>query len=160
MPDLWCKSGIEAGHGTHDYLIDLSNGDSKAITPEGIAGVELSPNGMSAAVQGPDGNWGTWLLEGDGIRTIPGLGSNHRVIGWSPDGGSVYAVSSRAAVKRHEVYQVNAATGKMQLWRNFGEDAGAGVSAFAAPHLSSDGTAYAYIYTRTLSEAYVVTGLK
>ena len=32
-------SGIEAGHGGRDYLIDLSSGDSKPITPEGIAGV-------------------------------------------------------------------------------------------------------------------------
>ena len=42
----------------------------------------------------------------------------------------------------------------------FGAEAGAGVTATGAPHFSSDGTAYAYVYVRTLSEAYVVTGLK
>jgi len=32
-------TGIEAGHGLRDYLIDLSSGDSKPITPEGIVGI-------------------------------------------------------------------------------------------------------------------------
>jgi len=43
-------SGIEAGHGARDYLIDLSDGTSKPITPEGVVGVHLSPDGKSTAV--------------------------------------------------------------------------------------------------------------
>jgi eukaryotic-like serine/threonine-protein kinase len=39
--------GIEAGHGARDYLIDLSNGNAKPITPDGIAGVQLSPDGVA-----------------------------------------------------------------------------------------------------------------
>ena len=46
-------TGIEAGHGRRDYLIDLNNGDSKPMTPEGVAGMHLSPDGSSAAVTGP-----------------------------------------------------------------------------------------------------------
>ncbi len=48
--------GIEAGHGGRDYVIDLSNGDSKAITPEGMGGVQLSPDGKSVAVRAPMGS--------------------------------------------------------------------------------------------------------
>jgi len=66
-------SGIEAGHGGRDYLIDLNSGDSKAITPEGMVGVNLSPDGRSVAVLGPDGKWGIWPLNGSGFRAIPGL---------------------------------------------------------------------------------------
>jgi Tol biopolymer transport system component len=153
-------SGIEAGHGARDYLIDVSNGDSKPITPEGIAGTQLSPDGKSAAVLGSDGKLGIWPLDGSGIRLIPGLDSKYYVTGWSPDGGSVYAVSSRLSEKTAQVYRVDTVTGKMGLWRTFGAEAGAGVSSVGGPHLSSDGTAYAYIYVRVLSEAYVVTGLK
>jgi Tol biopolymer transport system component len=152
--------GIEAGHGARDYLIDLSSGDSKPVTPEGIAGVHLSPDGRSTAVLGPDGKWGIWPLEGGGVRTIPGLDSNYYVSGWSPDGESVYATLNRISEKTAKVYRVNAVTGKMELWRTFGAEAGAGVSGVGAPAFSSDGTAYAYVYVRTLSEAYVVSGLK
>lgn len=153
-------SGIEAGHGGRDYVIDLSNGDSKPITPEGVTGTNLSPDGSSIAVRGPDGNWGVWLLAGSSIRGIPGLDSHYNVTGWSPDGGSLYAVPRGGNRKIAQLYQVNTVTGKMELWKTFGADAAAGVSTVAAPRFSSDGTAYAYIYVRVLSQAYVVTGLK
>ena len=153
-------AGIEAGHGARDYVIDLSNGDSKPITPEGVAGTNIAPDGSSIAVRGPDGNWGLWLLAGGSIRGIPGLDSHYNVTGWSPDGGSLYVVRRGGNRKIAQLYQVNAVTGKMELWKTFGADAAAGVSTVAAPHFSRDGSAYAYIYVRVLSQAYVVTGLK
>lgn len=153
-------AGIETGHGARDYLIDVSSGDSKPITPEGISGTQLSPDGRSTAVLGPDGKLGIWPLDGSGLRLIPGLDSKYYVTGWSPDGGSVYAVSSRLSEKTAKVYRVNTVTGKMELWKTFGAEAGAGVFSVGGPRLSSDGTAYAYVYVRVLSEAYVVTGLK
>ena len=152
-------SGIENGHGRRDYLIDLSNGDSKPVTPEGVSGVHLAADGRSAAVLGPDGKWGIWPLEGGGIHPIPGLDSKYYVAVWFPDGISIYVASSRSE-KAVKVYRVNSQTGKMELWKTFGAEAGAGVTETGAPHFSSDGTAYAYDYVRTLSEAYVVTGLK
>src|SRR5579863_8172973 len=152
--------GIEAGHGVRDYLIDLSGGSSKPITPEGVAGVALSPDGSRAAVLGPDGKWGVWPLQGGGIHLIPGLDSSYYVTGWSPDGGSVYVVSGRAAKKTLNVYQVNLATGKMELWRTLGAEKGAGVTGLGRLHFSSDAKAYAYIYSQVLSQAYVVTGLR
>jgi len=152
--------GIEAGHGARDYLIDVSSGDSKPITPEGIAGVNLSPDSGSTAVLGPDGKRGIWPLDGSGIRLIPGLDSNYYVTGWSPDGGSLYAVSTRLSEKTAKVFKVDIASGKMEPWKIFGAEAGAGVSQVGAPRFSRDGSAYAYVYVRVLSEAYVVTGLK
>jgi Tol biopolymer transport system component len=153
-------SGIETGHGTRDYLIDLSTGDSKPFTQEGVAGTHLSPDGRSIVVLGPDRKWGVWPLEAGAIHPIPGLDASNYVTGWSPDGGSVYVVSSRLDQRTAKVYQINVATGKMQFWKTFGADVGAGVSSVHGPLLSHDGTAYAYVYTRTLSEAFVVTGLK
>ncbi len=152
--------GIEAGHGARDYLIDVSSGDSKPITPEGIAGVHLSPDGQNTAVLGPDGKWGIWPLDGSGIRLIPGLDSVNFVTGWSPDGSSLYVSSNRQSERVAKVFKVNTVTGKTELWKIFGADAAAGLGGVGAIHLSRDGTAYAYVYDRNLSEAYVVTGLK
>jgi eukaryotic-like serine/threonine-protein kinase len=153
-------SGIEPGHSARNYLIDLSTGDAKAITPEGIAGVHLSPDGLSTAVRGPDGKWGIWPLDGSGLRPIPGLDSSYYVTNWSPDGGSLDVASSRADQRIAKIYRVNIATGKMELWKTFGAEAGAGVTEVGPPSFSRDGGAYAYVYARILSEAYVVTGLK
>jgi hypothetical protein len=153
-------SGIEAGHGGRDYVIDLSTGDSKAVTPEGTIGVQLSPDGKSTAVRGPDGKRGIWALDGGGFVPIPGIGPTDLIIGWTPDGESVYVAPRRQQAKSVAVSRVNIHTGKAEPWKTFGEQTGAGVTTIAAPHLSSDGNAYAYLYVRVLSEAYVVSGLK
>ena len=152
--------GIEPGHGARNYLIDIGTGDAKPITPEGISGVLLAADGSSSAVRQPDGKWGVWALDGNAIRLIPELDSAYRVLGWSPDGGSVYAVSSRSNQTLARVFRVNIATGKMDPWKTFGADAGTGVTSVAAPLISRDGAAYAYVYIRTISLAYVVNGLK
>jgi Tol biopolymer transport system component len=152
--------GIEAGHGRRDYLIDLATGDSKPITPEGVAGVHISPDGKNTAVEGPDGKWGIWPLDGTALRPIPGLDAAYYVSGWTPDGASLYAGSSAEVGRTAKVYRVDAATGKIELWKTFGADAAANINGVGVPYFSSDGTAYAYDYDRVLSEAYVVTGLK
>jgi WD40 repeat protein len=152
--------GIEAGHGGRDYLIEVSNGDSKPVTPEGFSGVVLSPDGRSTAVRGPDGKRGIWPLEGGGFHPVPGLESNYRIIGWTADGVSVYVAPIRRGAKSTNVSRVNIQTGKMDAWKTFGEEKGAPVSNIGMPYLSSDGNAYAYLYVQALSEAFVVTGLK
>jgi hypothetical protein len=72
----------------------------------------------------------------------------------------VYVAPILRNAKSTKVSRVNIQTGKMEPWKTFGEETGAGVSGLGAPHLSRGGNAYAYLYVRTLSEAYVVTGLK
>jgi Tol biopolymer transport system component len=154
--------GIESGHGGRDYLIDVSNGDSKPVTPEGTAGLAISPDGRSVAVRAPDGKRGIWPLDGGGFHPIPALVSNYSVIGWTPDGQSLYVAPIRrgANAKSMNVSRVNIQTGKMEAWKTFGEEKGATITTISAPHLSRDGNAYAYIYVQVLSEAYVVNGLK
>jgi eukaryotic-like serine/threonine-protein kinase len=152
-------SGIEAGHGVRDYLIDLSNGNAKPITPEGTAGVRLSPDGRSVAVLGPDGKWGIWPLDGSGLRPVPGLDSKYYVSDWSPDGTWLYALSSQSREGAAKVYRVNVVTGKMDYWKTFGTNLPAGVASVGGPRFSSEGSSYAYVYSRVLSQAYVVKGL-
>lgn len=152
-------SGIEAGHGRRDYLIDIASGDSKPITPDGVSGVRLSPDGRSAIVRGPDGA-GIWPLDGSGMRMIPGFDQKLYIFGWSPDGKSVYACTSAPHQTSQPVYKVDIVTGKTEFWKNFGESLGTGVDSVGPPSFSRDGSAYVYVYSRILSQAYVVTGLK
>ncbi len=152
--------GIETGHGARDYLIDLDTGGSKALTPEGTVGINLSPDGNNMTVKSPDGKCSIWPLDGTGLRPIPEFDSSYDLIGWTPDGRSLYAVSSHNARGGAKVYKLDPSTGKMEFWKTFGDRAGAGTSDVGAPRFSKDGKAYAYIYVKTLSEAFVVKGLK
>jgi hypothetical protein len=47
----------------------------------------------------------------------------------------------------------------MELWRTFGEGVAGGASVIGT-YLSGDGGAYAYLYEQTLSQVYVVRGMK
>ena len=153
-------AGIEPGHGGRNYLIDVRNGNAEPITPEGVAGTDLSPDGRLVAVRGPDGKWAVWPLDGGGLHPIPGLEPKYYISSWAPDGASVYVASGLQREITAKVYRVNITTGKMEFWKTFGENIPVGVNGVGGPLLSSDGRAYAYIYTQTLSQAYVVKGLK
>ncbi len=108
-----------------------------------------------------EGKWGVWSLDGNTLQPIPGLDSKkYYVTGWTPDGSSVYALSSLYKETTAKVYRVNVTTGKMEYWKTFGDHIASGVTTVAAPHFSADGRAYVYIYVQTLSEAFVVKGLK
>jgi Tol biopolymer transport system component len=153
-------TGIEAGRGERDYLIDATNGNSKAITPEGVEGEQPSPDGRSVVVQEPDGKWGIWPLDGSGVRLIPGLDSNYKVSGWSSDGKSLYVVPNRQTDKTEKVYRADTATGKIELWKTFGESLPAGARTVGTFYLTGDGSSYVYSYEQTLSQVYVVRGMK
>ena len=153
-------SGIEAGHGVRDYLIEVSNGNSKALTPEGVAGVLPSLDGRTTAVLGPDGKWGIWPLDGTGRHTIPGLDGTYRVTGWSPDGQSLYAVLRQQRERMGTVYRVNTVTAKLELSKTFGEGLPTGALSVGGTYRSGDGGAYVYLYEQTLSQVYVVRGMK
>jgi Tol biopolymer transport system component len=153
-------SGIEPGHGGRDYLIDVSNGNAKPITPEGVVGATLSQDGRKVAVRSPDGKWGVWPLDGSGLRPIPGLDPKYGVTGWTPDGTSLYVFSTRTSDRTAKAYRVNATTGKMEFWKEFGTNLPSGDTSVGPPHFSDDGSAYAYVYVQVLSQAYTVKGLK
>src|ERR1022692_4348309 len=51
-------------------------------------------------------------------------------------------------------------TGKMELVKSFGEGLAAGAWSVAGTYRSGDGGAYVYLYTQTLSQVYVVRGMK
>jgi dipeptidyl aminopeptidase/acylaminoacyl peptidase len=163
MPDgkQLLAEGIEPGHGVRTYLVDITSGNAKPITPEGLAGTYLSPDGRNIAVLGPDGKWGVWPLDGSGVRPIPDLDSKYNVAGWAPEGTSLYAISNKQSDKTAKVYRVNTATGKKEFWKEFGDQMPkTGIKGVGLPLLSGDGSAYAYVYSQALSVAYVVNGLK
>ena len=152
-------SGIEAGHGGRDYLIDFETGDSKPITPEGTSGVHLSPDGSKTVVLGPDGKWGIWTLNGSTMQAVPGLDDRYVISGWTADGASLYVALGQRTSNR-QLYRVNLTTGKLEPWKTLGAESRIGIQSVGRPQIWHDGAAYAYIYIQVLSEAYVVKGLK
>jgi eukaryotic-like serine/threonine-protein kinase len=59
-----------------------------------------------------------------------------------------------------KVAQLELATGKRTLWRSLAPADPAGVSQIGPIVMTPDGTSYIYGYHRTLSDLYLVEGLK
>jgi serine/threonine protein kinase/Tol biopolymer transport system component len=153
-------AGIEPGHGGRDYLIDVNTGELKAMTPEGTTGTIISPDGRKVIMRGPDGRIGVWSFDSNNMQLIPGLDPNYGISGWTSDGSSVYASLNHAGQRSVKVSKVNATTGKIVFWREFGGALSGGIGGIGMPHFSQNGDAYAYVYVRPLSQAYVARGLK
>jgi Tol biopolymer transport system component len=102
-----------------------------------------------------------WSFDKKSLRPVPGLDSKYVIVGWAPDGTSLY-VSSRERWENTtaQVYRVNIATGKMDFWKEFGTNLPTGTAGVGPPEFSSGNRAYAYLSSQVLSEAYVVKGLK
>lgn len=152
--------GLEPGHGARDYIIDVKSGDSQPLTPEGTVGISLSPDGKVVLVTGPDGSRGLWPIDGSGMRPIPGLQPGFVPLDWTADGGSLYLIERHGNRRLQKVYRMNLATGKMELWKTFGEGISSGVTCAGGGEFAKDNDAYAYIWVQRLSVGYLVRGLK
>lgn len=143
-------------HALQSWMQDLNGGAAQPITPEGIGGTRLSPDGkLLSAV---DENETIWIypIAGDKPTQLKGAEKGESFVGWSQDGRDLYvARSDDLPVK---VYRINRITGKRQPLRELAPGDPAGVipdisSVFATP----DGTTLVYSYFRLQSDLYLAT---
>jgi Tol biopolymer transport system component/predicted Ser/Thr protein kinase len=150
----------EAGRGSRLYLWDISGGKPRAISPEGYRTFPRmrSPDGKLVAVRGPDQRLYLYPLAGGEPSAIPGLTAEDTPTAWSADGRFLYVYRRRELPAK--VYRLDVATGRKEFWRELMPFDAAGVRSISPPLVTPDGKSYAYAYIRTLSDLYLVEGLK
>jgi len=152
-------SGIEAGHGMRLYVESISDSRPKAISEEGVAASTiLSPGGDLVADIGPDGKIYLYPIAGGNPRLVPGVEPSEVPTGWSEDGRELFVVQ-RGEIPA-KVTRVDIATGKRTLWKSLEPADSAGIDTIGRVLLSRDTRSYVYSYVRTLSDLYLVEGLK
>ena len=152
-------TAADPGHGRRTYLMDVQGGAPRALTPEGTVGLIVTADGK-------------FLLAGDGHQQYalyPTAGgapqklnftieANEFPLRFMADGKSLL-LSTRSAI-RVEVTRVDLATGRRQPWKQINPADPAGVQRIVTLGFSADGKSYAYSLSRSLSDLYVVDGLK
>ncbi len=148
----------EPGHGPRLYLRDFDGGKPRAISPEGYGsnGV-LAPDGKWVVATGPDRKRYLYPLSGGEPVAIPGLDAEDRMDQRSADGRFLYI--HRSGEVPVKVYRLEVSTGKKELWRTLVPADAAGISG-VSPFPTPGGESYVYAYIRTLSDLYLVEGLK
>ena len=152
-------TGTEAGHGVRLYVESLDDAKPHAFSPEGAgAGIVLSPNGEWVADIGPDRKVYLFPVAGGEAKAVPGLQPEEVPTGWSSDGRSLF-VLTRGQVPA-QVYRVDVATGQRTFWKSMEPADSAGIDTIGRVMMSADNKSYVYSYVRTLSDLYLVEGLK
>jgi eukaryotic-like serine/threonine-protein kinase len=150
----------QEGHGARIYLQKSITGQPAPISPEGVDPLLLvvAPDGSQVAGVGADGLAYLYSLNGGPTKTVPGFQPGEQPIQWSADGKSLYVY--RPGELPAKVNEINLATGKRTFWRALAPADPAGVSQIGPIVMTPDGSSYIYGYHRTLSDLYLVEGLK
>jgi serine/threonine protein kinase/Tol biopolymer transport system component len=153
-------STAEAGRQPRTYLLDVQGGTPRALTPEGTFGGIVTPDGKFVlAIDAQRQRWLYPIEVGGGepqklnVALLPGEG----IMGFTADGKSLRVRTRSIPVK---VTLIEIAGGKRTPWMEIVPADPAGVQSIPAMRFSADGKAYAYSIGRTLSDLYVVDGLK
>ena len=150
----------EPGHGTRLWVIDLAGGQPRAISPEGYRSFTraVSPDDSRIAVTGPDRKVYLYPLAGGEPTPIPGIEQDQTIGGWTGDGKALYVYSRRDIPGR--LYRLDLATGQRTLAREVMPGDGAGIVDIAPIFETPTGNSYVYGFQRTLSDLYLVEGVK
>ncbi len=153
-------SGNEPGHGVRLYVQDVDNGQPKAISPEGVHATAyvVSPDGQSIAAIGPDQLGYLYPVAGGEARPIRGLEVGEQPIAWAQDGHSLFIY--RPGELPAKVYRLDVATGQKTFLKQLMPNDPAGVETIGPILFTPDGKTCVYGYHRTLSDLYLVDGLK
>jgi hypothetical protein len=149
-------AGSEPGHAQRSYLQDLEGGPPRPITPEGVAGSRVSPDGELVAAVSADHRLFICATGGDSARFVTRLSPLEEVIQWVAGGRAVYVVSYGISAS---MARIDLRTGKRTFCRTFSVPDSAGLAADRVV-LTPDGQSYAFGYIRELHDLYLVDGLK
>jgi serine/threonine protein kinase/Tol biopolymer transport system component len=153
-------NGGEAGHGLRLYVQDVDGGAPRPISPEGISATQfvVSPDGRQVAAVGSDHRGYMFPVAGGDPKPIPGFTDGDTPVGWSTDGNYLYTYLVGELPSK--VQRLELATRHKQLWKNLIPADNAGITDIGPILITPDGKAYVYEYGRTLSDLYLVDGLR
>ncbi len=153
-------SGNEPGRRSRLWVLDISGGKPRAITPEGVsfAFSTPSPDDRWVVALGPDRRYGLYPLEPGEPRPLPGLDPEEIAVQWSPDGRAVVVYKPAGAPLRVELFDVE--TGSRKLWKEIRPPDPSGIAQVGPILISWETGSYVYSYRRSLDDLYLATGLK
>jgi len=151
-------SGNEPGRPGRTYIVDLSGGTPKPVTPEGVYATLPSPDGKFLAGGTSDYKLDLYPLDGGPPRSIPGIEPGYRVAQWSADSKALYVFQPGDVPLK--IQRLDIATGKMKPVRDVVPADLGGVVSIGPVITNVNASEFAYSYYQTLSVLYVVSGVK
>ena len=148
----------EPGKPTRTYIQDVNGGAPQPVTPDGIRGASVAPDGNSILTT-EAGKYFVFPLNGGQSREIPGIERGDLPIRWAEDGHRIFVRRPAPDGPRFRLYRLDIATGKTDFLKEIGPIDPVGAQ-MANVVITPDGKSYAYCYQRDVSNLYLVKGLR
>ncbi len=144
----------------HIYALPVAGGKPRRISSEqiGFGLFAVSPDYRWIAARSTGGVLKLYPVAGGEPRPLPATGPASWAIRFSTDGRQLY-VNDFGQVPA-AVNLIDLETGERRLWRSLVPADPAGVIKIAPIDVTPDGTAYVYGYHRSLSDLYLMRGLR
>jgi Tol biopolymer transport system component len=153
--------GFEPGKKARTWIMPAEGGTPKPITPEGIVGDRVTPDGEQVLVRDPEGKYFRYPLRGNGAPSpVPQLNTDDNAIGWAADGHTLFVREAAQQLWTMRVVRVDLNTGKRELFKEIEPADRSGMLSLNPIHITPDGQTYVYGFTRRLSDLHVVEGLR
>lgn len=154
--------GAEPGKRTRLYRLAVEGRAPVPISPEGVraslfGGFAISPDGAWVAAVGEDGAGRLYPAGAGEPRPLRGLLPGELPIRFAADGASLFVAPRGEA--RPTIVRVTLASGAREPVRQLVPADPAGFAAIYSIAVTPDGGAYAYTFTRSLSQLFVARGL-
>jgi serine/threonine protein kinase/Tol biopolymer transport system component len=150
-------NGNETGHSVRGYLVSMTGGKPRPVTPEGVAALLISPDGRYVTAQGLDSSVALCSVEKGTIEPIPGIAPGDYAAQWTADGMGLYLYRYSEVPAR--IFRLDLHSGKRTLTREIQPAELAGVVAIGPIVMSPDASRFAYSYYQNLSTLFLISGL-
>ena len=142
---------------TRAYIVNIDGGEPQTVGPPGIESPSVSPDGRTVVAVAAN-QLVVFTVDRAETRPCPGAAPGDWPLRWSADGRVLFVghVKGRST----EIYRLELATGRRTFLKAIGPRDTAGMFGPPEVRLSADGKSYAYSFWRSLSNLYLVDGLK
>ena len=102
---------VERGRQQRSYEFTIASGALRPLTPEGVAGTIVSPDGRKLVAAGAGGKRLVWSFDSGESAPVRGWSPEDGIAGWAGDGRSLF-VSAALPGHRRDLARLDLATGR------------------------------------------------
>jgi Tol biopolymer transport system component len=151
------------------YVQDLTGGVPRPISPDGVRTFGVTTPDGRFVIGSTGGRYFLYPIAAGDPRPLPYLSAEDSPVQWSADGRFLYVVHAPSSPDlTAEVYtttearvdKVDSATGHRTVWKTLKPFDPVGLETVDKVLINRDGTAYCYGYLRSLSDLFIINGLR
>jgi serine/threonine protein kinase len=149
--------GRETGKMMRCFVRSIDGGGAHPVTPEGVTGTLVSPNGKWVIGQDAQQRSFLYPLEGGEAQPVNGLGPQDRIINWGTDDRTLYV--RQFGDQPVKIYRLDPWGGSKEKLKEIMPSDSTGILDPIHIILTPDGRHYFYNVRRYLSTLYLVDGI-